>query len=223
MRDDPPPLFQGEPAAKYGELNYSGLTGVVMRAGHRLMERPFGLRSRFPKVLEVGAGDGRHLPFVRHRFDEYWLTDGSEAMLGSTPPTSDPRIRKLVASARRLPFESGSFDRLIASHVLEHLAAPHEVLREWARLVRTGGVISIVIPCDPGFAWRLGRHLGPRRRAKAHGIAYDFVMAREHVNPVGNLVAFLRYYWPDLQERWWPARLASLDLNLLYSATVRIG
>ena len=105
-----------------------------------------------------------------------------------------------VEDATKLSFENASFDRLIATHVLEHLYRPHEVLREWARVLRPGGTLSIVLPCDPGLLWRIGRRFGPRARAHAQGIPYDYAMAREHVNSITNLVTFINYYFSDIEQ-----------------------
>jgi ubiquinone/menaquinone biosynthesis C-methylase UbiE len=118
--------------------------------------------------------------------------------------------------ATRLSYPDGSFDRLIATHVLEHLPEPVSVLREWNRVVRPGGIISIVLPCDPGFLWRLGRHLGPRRNAKKLGLAYDYLQAAEHINSIFNLVVFIRHHFESLNELWYPTRIPVPDLNLFY-------
>ena len=93
--------------------------------------------------------------------------------------------------ATSLTYSDHSFDRLIATHVLEHLPNPVQVLKEWNRVIRPQGVISIVLPCDPGMLWRLGRYLGPRRNAKKLGIAYDYLQAAEHINSIFNLIVFI--------------------------------
>ena len=67
------------------------------------------------------------------------------------------------------------------------------------------------------MAWRLGRHFGPRKNAIAQGIAYDYVMAREHVNSCNNLIAILRHYFPESKEAWWPFPIPSIDLNLFFA------
>lgn len=36
-------------------------------------------------------------------------------------------------------------------------------------------------------------------------------------NPANNLVALLEYYFPDGTKRWWPFRVASMDLNFFYA------
>jgi ubiquinone/menaquinone biosynthesis C-methylase UbiE len=208
-------------AAAYDQLNYGrSLSSLFMRRGHVLLERRFGPDAHFGKVVEVGAGAGEHLGFVQHSFDEYLLTDWNDIRLERARAALPDELRAKVKVARedatRLSMASGSVDRLVACHILEHLPQPHEVLREWHRVLRRGGVLSILLPCDPGLLWRLGRMLGPRANAQRAGIEYDYWMAREHVNPIGNLVVFIRYYFGDVDELWYPARIPSTDLNLFY-------
>jgi SAM-dependent methyltransferase len=44
------------------------------------------------------------------------------------------------------PFESGAFDRIFASHVLEHLRDPFAFMRECHRLLAVGGELHIKVP-----------------------------------------------------------------------------
>lgn len=205
----------------YDAANYSSpLQSAVMRASHRLTEKRFHESDHFAKVLEIGAGTGEHLGFVRHGFDQYVLTD----LDARTLEVAENKLKKKYGSRLLLETQSGaglsyadnSFDRLIATHVLEHIYHPHLVLKEWGRVLKNGGVLSILIPTDPGVAWRLGRHLGPRKNAVAQGVAYDYVMAREHVNSCNNLIALIRHYFPERTEGWWPLPIPSIDLNLFF-------
>jgi ubiquinone/menaquinone biosynthesis C-methylase UbiE len=205
----------------YDESNYSGLLqSGVMRASHRLTEKRFHEQTYFEKVLEIGAGTGEHLGFVRHRFDQYVISDlDAKTLEVARKKLSDKFGNKLLfetQSGGELSYADNSFDRLIATHVLEHIYQPHLAIKEWRRVVKHGGVLSILIPTDPGIAWRLGRHLGPRRNAMAQGIAYDYVMAREHVNSCNNLIALLRHYFPERTEAWWPFPIPAIDLNLFF-------
>lgn len=205
----------------YDEANYSSpLQAAVMRASHRLTERHFDKNDFFSAVLEIGSGTGEHLNFVRHGFDQYVSTDiDAKALEVSKRKSKNFSGGKLLFETQtgsQLGYADSSFDRLIATHVLEHIYQPHLALKEWCRVVKHGGVISVLIPTDPGVAWRLGRHFGPRKNAMAQGIAYDYVMAREHVNSCNNLVAFIRHYFPKRTEGWWPLPIASIDLNLFF-------
>ena len=211
-------------AERYEAETYGrGLSGWALRRSHALLERPFDQADRFSTVLEVGAGQGTHLPYVRHDYDAYVLTDAHDAMLAGSAANvalarHPDRVRVERQDASALCVPDASADRLIASHVLEHLTRPERVLDGWARVVRPGGTISVLLPCDPGLAWRAGRAFGPRRAARARGLAYDYVMALEHVNPTGNLVAILRHRFGRLEERWWPLGTPSVDANLFYAA-----
>jgi ubiquinone/menaquinone biosynthesis C-methylase UbiE len=211
--------------ASYEALNYAkNLSSRVLARSHSLLEAPFGPEDSFSRVIEVGAGSGIHFRSVRHRFDSYLMTDGNPRMLDQARAkvAGDDRFGFQVEDASRLSFSDGTFDRLIATHVLEHMPAPHEVLREWARVLRPGGMLSIVLPCDPGFAWRLGRNFGVRQRARGAGMEYDYWMAREHVNSIWNLVTFIEYYFDDVRAVWWPLRVPAADLNLIYAANIRV-
>ena len=227
IRDDPDfETYHRTWSEAYQSLNYSNsLSSRMTRHSHVVLERPFSSAARFDRVLEVGCGGGQHYPFVRHRFDEYVMSDSSDEMLRiAKERVGGPGVSFQKANAQDLAcFGDGSFDRLIASHVLEHLERPHAVLREWARVVKPGGVVSILLPSDPGFAWRLGRNLGPRRSAERVGLAYDYWMAREHINPINALVELIKYYFDDLQQEWWPFRFPSMDLNLFYACHARLN
>jgi ubiquinone/menaquinone biosynthesis C-methylase UbiE len=177
-------------------------------------------------VLEIGAGTGEHLAFVCHSFEEYILTDLDprtlEVAKNKLAGIHHGKVRFEAQTANSLDYPDGTFDRLVAAHLLEHIYQPHLALKEWYRVLKHGGVLSILIPTDPGLAWRLGRHLGPRKNAIAQGIAYDYVMALEHVNSCNNLIAILRHHFPEAKEAWWPLLIPSIDLNLffVFNATV---
>jgi len=213
--------YRDKASEMYDKSNYSSpLQSLVMYASHKLVEKAYNERTHFDNVIEIGAGTGEHLQFVRHTFDKYILTD-------LDPKTLEVAKNKFTGALWGVEFETqagndlaypdNTFDRLVATHVLEHIYQPHLVLKEWYRVLKHGGVLSIVIPTDPGVAWRLGRHLGPRKNAIAQGIAYDYVMAREHVNSCNNLIAILRHYFPKSKEAWWPLPIPSIDLNLFFA------
>jgi phosphatidylethanolamine/phosphatidyl-N-methylethanolamine N-methyltransferase len=220
MRDDPSwAQWEATLASFYGELNYGKhRTSRFMGSGHDALENLIPPNEHFSVAVEVGVGTGEHLQHVRHSFDHYFMLDRSPTMLRIAKQRygSDKRLQYCISNVEQLPFDSGSVDRLIATHVLEHIYKPHDALREWDRVLRPGGAISILLPTDPGVAWRIGRAIGTRRVVRRMGVPYDYFMALEHVNPINNLVALLQYYFPHGEERWWPFRIASMDLNFFY-------
>lgn len=222
--------YKNEFASVYEESNYSSpFRSWIMRSGHKMLEKKIDKNKKFNRVIEIGAGTGEHPQFVRHRFEEYLLCDLNgdtlEIARKKLNYTAPSKYTFDVQSGAKLTFDDNTFDRLIASHVLEHITDPHLAIKEWIRVVKNGGVISVLIPTDPGIAWRLGRHLGPRNDALKRGIPYDYIMAREHVNSCNNLIALLRFYLEDSSEGWWPLPIASMDLNLffVFHGTVKKG
>lgn len=205
-------------ADNYDESNYNAnIAGGVLLRTHALLEKDFDRSKTFAQVLEIGAGTMIHFPFVRHGFVRYLATDRNERLVAEAKARDFPagvEIEQVQAGA--LPYADESFDRVIATHVLEHVPHPHEVLAEWVRVLRPGGTLSLILPCDPGLAWRIGRFLGPRRRAEAAGLPYDYFMAREHINSIFNLKQLVAYHLPNRIERWWPTGLAQPDINLIY-------
>lgn len=216
--------YRGQFSNLYNSLNYSkGISAFFLKKSHELLERQFR-NSHFDNVLEVGCGTGIHISYVTHSFNEYVMTDNDKNILSKCRLSkNDLRpIAKCQQDASSLTFKDNSFDRLIATHVLEHLERPHLVLREWHRVVRPGGIISIVLPCDPGIAWRIGRYSMVRRKFIKQNFDYDYWMAREHINPINNLVNIIRYYFENYDEKWYPFRLPSIDINLFYVCNIKV-
>lgn len=209
----------------YDKTYYSGnpLVSRVNQAGHWLVEKPFGKETYFEKVLEVGAGTGFHLQFVRHDFSSYVMTDLSPEFLQQAKEkhAMQKNISYEVQDATALAYDDHSFDRIISVYNLEHLPQAHRVLKEWKRVLKPGGVLSIAIPLDGGIAWRLGRYLTTRKSFAKEGLDLNYIIAREHVNPSYNLISLIRHYFPDPEESWYPLRVPVVDLNLVYCCNLR--
>jgi len=54
----------------------------------------------------------------------------------------------MLDASRKLPFRDNTFDVIYASHILEHISwyKIKEVLGEWVRILKKGGVIEIWVP-----------------------------------------------------------------------------
>lgn len=217
-----PPLYESDYIRNYDVTNAEcTISGRFMRKSHQLLESSLPKRECYDRILEVGAGSGHHIQYVARGYREYVMTDKSNKMLEIAREKYNnfeygDTLKIEEQDAASINYPDSGFDRLIATHVLEHLKNPVRVLREWDRVVRPGGVISIVLPCDPGVLWRLGRHLGPRRNATRLGLHYDYLQAAEHINSIFNLVVFVRHHFEHVREYWYPLILPMPDLNLFY-------
>jgi predicted SAM-dependent methyltransferase len=52
----------------------------------------------------------------------------------------------VLASGDKLPFKDGEFDYLTSIHSFEHFEDQVKTLKEWLRVIKTGGIIAIVHP-----------------------------------------------------------------------------
>lgn len=107
------------------------------------------------KLLEVGAGLGLTVATARLRFgaEAYGLEPGGEEFSGTYELGRqllegchlDPDFL-VNGVGEHIPFPDQSFDAVISSNVLEHVADPATVMKECFRVLRPGGVCHMVIP-----------------------------------------------------------------------------
>jgi SAM-dependent methyltransferase len=63
--------------------------------------------------------------------------------------------RTLICEGTELPVEDATYDCVIASHCLEHIANPIKALLEWRRVLRKDGLLLLILPHrDFTFDWR---------------------------------------------------------------------
>jgi len=103
------------------------------------------------EVLEVGPGSR---PFVVARTAKVRYADRSveggrdknfPELIGQ-PPGVQAHYNVDLDTEGLPQLESSSFDGLVASHVIEHVANPLEVLAEFSRVLRIGGKLLLVVP-----------------------------------------------------------------------------
>jgi SAM-dependent methyltransferase len=110
-------------------------------------------------VLDLGCGFGRHAFESLRRGARVVACDMSLAELkdvnGMFAAIVDEEAATLPrqswggatnGDATRLPFADGTFDRIIASEVLEHVPDDGAAFAELARVLRPGGTIAVTVP-----------------------------------------------------------------------------
>jgi SAM-dependent methyltransferase len=117
---------------------------------------------RFPvgpgdRVLDMGCGGGRHAFALYRRGADVVALDLDEAELkdvagmftamreaGEVPDGASATAVR--GSAYGLPFADGTFDRVVAAEVLEHLPQDDRAMRELFRVLKPGGQIAVTVP-----------------------------------------------------------------------------
>lgn len=55
-------------------------------------------------------------------------------------------IAKVFFKGDEIPYDTNSFDFLVSEHVLEHIANPIKALKEWIRVLKSGGHLYCFLP-----------------------------------------------------------------------------
>ena len=97
----------------------------------------------FEDALELGAGDGAQSKLIARCAGEVLCTDLNRERLVQEP---HPRIAYDICNAENLPYETGRFDLIYSSNLLEHLRDPARALSEMRRVLRDDGVMVHVVP-----------------------------------------------------------------------------
>ena len=172
----------------YEGLLNSGLLGRLKGFTHRIIENQVPRGTDYHKVIEVGAGVGTHKKFVRHYYKSYLETD-----LRHSPYT---HIAQMDAEAL-VKISDSEYDRLVATCLLAHLTNPEKALQEWRRIIKTKGLISIYVPCEPGMALRAFRFFTTNIKARLKGINHYRFHYTEHRNYYINLKYLIEEVFRD--------------------------
>jgi SAM-dependent methyltransferase len=87
------------------------------------------------EVLNAGAGDRDLRSLVPGRVHNQDIAEGLHS--------ADIDI---VSPLHEIPMEDGFFDAIVCNAVLEHVANPEEVMAEFARVAKPGGLLYLCVP-----------------------------------------------------------------------------
>ena len=109
-----------------------------------LAQLPAGAR-----ILDAGAGELRfkdlcgHLNYVSQDFGQY---DGKGDDVGMHTGSWNQEKLDIVSDITAIPEPEGSFDAIMCIEVLEHLPSPILAIKEFSRLLKTGGHLIMTAP-----------------------------------------------------------------------------
>jgi SAM-dependent methyltransferase len=136
-----------------------------------------------PRVLDVGAGVGNAMSALQRRgFDAFGLEPSAAFRERAIANGIDPN-RLQLASVEASEYESGSFDFVTFSAVLEHLQDPADALAKAIRWLAPGGLIHVEVP---SANWLLARLFNFASRAQG----LDYVTHLSPMHPPYHLYEF---------------------------------
>jgi ubiquinone/menaquinone biosynthesis C-methylase UbiE len=164
------------------------------------------------RVLEAGAGPGTLWEANRSRLPgsaSVTLTDLSSGMVRTARESlgnGDGRFRFGVVDAQALPFSDGTFDVVIANHMLYHVPHPRRALGELARVLRTGGTFyaTTVGEAHMRAMWRLLEPMVPDIMARTGAVSQGFTLE--------NGAALLRDVFEAVERRDYEDALAITEV-----------
>ncbi|MDB6114577.1 MAG: Methyltransferase type 11 [Lacunisphaera sp.] len=100
-------------------------------------------------LLDVGCGNS---PF-RHLLDPaHTRYQGADVQAAADFGYHNPDV--VYFDGRVLPFPDASFEAVLCTEVLEHVAAPAEIIREMHRVLKPGGLLLVTIPWSARFHYQ---------------------------------------------------------------------
>ncbi|GAB2936372.1 class I SAM-dependent methyltransferase [Nonomuraea fastidiosa] len=138
------------------------------------------------RVLDLGCGGGRHAFEALRRGADVTAFDMDQSELdsvaamftamdkaGEVPEGATGEI--VQGTALDMPFEDGSFDRVIAAEVLEHIPDDMTAMREIFRVLRPGGTAAVTVPSflPERICWALSEayHTAPGGHVRIYTLA----------------------------------------------------
>jgi len=138
--------LRSAPTEGYSREYYLRRNNVMFQAEvrHLLTACQIGPGAR---LLEIGCGGGGLLRCCAASKKAVMVAGIDMNVTGiSLAGRIAPNAALAIADAARLPFASGSFDAVVAQHVIEHFERADDVLREWRRVLAPGGRIAVATP-----------------------------------------------------------------------------
>lgn len=147
------------------------------------------------RLLDLGCGGGRHAFEAARRGARVVALDTDLAELVDVRAVFDAMAEEegpLMAAAAgadalHLPFPDGTFDRIVAAEVLEHIVPDGDALAELARVLRPGGTIAVTVPAwfSERVCWALSDEYHAPAVEGGHVRVYSAPLLRRRLRAAG--------------------------------------
>lgn len=146
-----------------------------------------GLRVSGSRILDVGCGTGEYLTELARRYPRFEIHGIDFELEPLRFCRAEQSVPLSQADVTALPFESSTFDLVVALDTLEHVRDDERALSEIFRVSRPGGSVLLTVPAFP-FLWgnvdNIGHHF---RRYRRHELI-------RKVRAAGFSIRFVRFY-----------------------------
>ncbi|WP_202320173.1 class I SAM-dependent methyltransferase [Archaeoglobus neptunius] len=99
------------------------------------------------RILDVGTGTGfvaLRLAELGHDVTGIDLSEGMLSIAKTKATKAGLNVTFIVGDAENLPFDDESFDAVVCRHLLWTLPNPDKAVKEWARVVKPGGMVVAI-------------------------------------------------------------------------------
>lgn len=132
------------------------------------------------RLLEIGCGSGALLDCMGSLG---WRAEGLDIDPAAVEQARDKKLRVSCGTLEQQHYVDDTFDAVIMSHVIEHVPDPEGLLAECRRILKPGGVLSLVTPNVASFGSHyFGRswlHLDPPRHLMLYNCGTLHKLARK--------------------------------------------
>ena len=115
------------------------------------------------RLLEIGCNHGNFLSAIKS--DKKFVATGIDLNSAALQYAKSQGLNVLEGTLESHNFSGGSFDVVVALHVIEHLHDPLRTLTEINRLLSEGGMLITIVPCVIHIKARLAgikwKYFGP--------------------------------------------------------------
>ncbi|MEZ5321187.1 MAG: class I SAM-dependent methyltransferase [Microthrixaceae bacterium] len=149
-------------------------------------------------VLDMGCGAGRHafesfrrgarvIAFDYDMAELEGVRDLMWAMREADEVPPEHEAQAVRGDALHLPFADGTFDRIIASEVMEHLGDDAGAMAELTRVLKPGGVMAVTVPSwlPEKLCWALSAEYHAPLAQGGHVRVYTEGQLRERMRAAG--------------------------------------
>jgi phosphatidylethanolamine/phosphatidyl-N-methylethanolamine N-methyltransferase len=198
----------------------------LLKGIHKKLDKPLRYTKNL-EILEVGAGHGQHFALTKLQTDRYVELDLREfkSLELEDSKSVENRRTRVVGDAKTLDeMKSNEFNGLIATCLLAHLSDMDSSLKNWRRVVKHDGFITIYVPCEPGIVLRFARFFTTKKLISNLGYDHACIHWAEHRNHFPGMQTAIKkaFNLDEITERKFPIRFLSWDFNFYAIFVIQI-